>query len=377
MRSIPLADVRVAHALGITTGARGTVFHRFPAWAVQQARNPSFGVVASMPSGVRLELRTTSRRIELAVALTFVETDGELIAPAVFDLVADGAVVSSQRSTTGHRIVIDSATGATDLVLGEPTTIVFDDVPTAEEVAVWLPAGVVVELHDLRVDDDAVAGPPLPLSRRRWVHHGSSISHCLEADQPTGTWPAVAARLADVDLHSLAVAGQCQIDQFAARVIRDAPADLISLKLGINVVNGDTMRERAFVPAVHGFLDTVRDGHPDTPLVVATPIFCPSVEDRPGPTVPTAGTYTSPERSEVLATGALSLTRIRRLLTAIVDERRAAGDAHLHLVDGLQLFGPDDIDDLPDHLHPNAAGYRRLGERFHRLVFTGDGPFAG
>lgn len=36
---------------------------------------------------------------------------------------------------------------------------------------------------------------PPPSARRRWVHHGSSISHCMEADQPTGTRPAVAARL--------------------------------------------------------------------------------------------------------------------------------------------------------------------------------------
>ena len=33
--------------------------------------------------------------------------------------------------------------------------------------------------------------------------------------------------------------------------------DLISLKLGINLVNTDLMRLRAFGPAVHGFLDKV------------------------------------------------------------------------------------------------------------------------
>jgi hypothetical protein len=66
-------------------------------------------------------------------------------------------------------------------------------------------------------------------------------------------------------------------------VIRDAPADLISVKLGINVVNLDAMRLRAFVPAVNGFLDTIRDGHPDTPLVLISPLFCGIHEDTPGP----------------------------------------------------------------------------------------------
>jgi hypothetical protein len=35
-------------------------------------------------------------------------------------------------------------------------------------------------------------------------------------------------------------------------VIRDTPADVISVKLGINLVNLDVMRMRAFESAVHG-----------------------------------------------------------------------------------------------------------------------------
>ena len=66
-------------------------------------------------------------------------------------------------------------------------------------------------------------------------------------------------------------------------MIRETPADLISLKIGINLVNTDLMRLRAFVPAVHGFLDSIREGHPDTPLLVISPIACPMHEATPGP----------------------------------------------------------------------------------------------
>ena len=55
-----------------------------------------------------------------------------------------------------------------------------------------------------------------------------------------------------------------------ARTIRDEPADGISMKVGVNVINFDSLRERAFRPALHGFVDTVRDGHPETPLLVGT-----------------------------------------------------------------------------------------------------------
>ena len=43
---------------------------------------------------------------------------------------------------------------------------------------------------------------------------------------------------------------------------------------------------------------------------------------------------------------------------------------------GASCSGEDDLDDLPDGLHPNAAGYQRMGERFHALAFGAGGPFA-
>ncbi|WP_425329119.1 hypothetical protein [Streptomyces eurocidicus] len=56
-----------------------------------------------------------------------------------------------------------------------------------KEVELWLPQQTRTELLALRADAEVV--PPAPSGRRRWVHHGSSISHCIEADAPTGTWP--------------------------------------------------------------------------------------------------------------------------------------------------------------------------------------------
>jgi hypothetical protein len=137
------------------------------------------------------------------------------------------------------------------------------------------------------------------------------------------------------------------------------------------------MRERTFVPAVHGLLDTIRDAHPQIPIVLITPITCPVAEDHPGPTsTAETGQCSVLPRPPELAVGALTLRRIRELEAEIVAARRAAGDEHLHLMHGPELFGPDDVGDLPDGLHPNAEGYQRMGERFHRMAFE-DGPFRG
>jgi hypothetical protein len=66
---------------------------------------------------------------------------------------------------------------------------------------------------------------------------------------------------------------------------------------------------------------------------------------------------------------------MREISTGVVNARRG-GDHNLHLLDGLSLFGTADLGDLPDGLHPNAVGYARMGERFHRLAFSAGAPFA-
>lgn len=351
----------------------GHVLHRMPTWARGQHNDLTLGLLETMPTGGRLRFRTDADAIEIDVALTLVQLGEDDGWPAVFDLVVDGELGDPVATRTGTTIVIDPVTRAIDIIAGEPTTVRFALPAGMHDVEIWLPHAAAMQLVELRADGHVEPAPTS--SAPRWVHYGSSISHCLEADRPTGTWPAVAARLAGVDLQSFAFAGQCHLDPFVARMIAEQPADLVSAKLGINVVNGDTMRERTFVPALHGFLDTVRERHPEVPLLVITPITCPVAEDHPGPTTTVDGRCAVVDRPAALAVGALTLRRIRELEREVVAARQVS-DPNLHLLEGPELFGPDDVGDLPDGLHPNAAGYRRMGERFFDLAFSAGGPFA-
>ncbi|RAO53499.1 hypothetical protein LUPAC06_05369 [Micromonospora saelicesensis] len=149
----------------------------------------------------------------------------------------------------------------------------------------------------------------------------------------------------------------------------------------INIVNSDVMRLRAFTPAVHGFLDTVREGHPTTPLLVVSAILCPVQEDTPGPLAPDLeggslrfkATGDPAERTA----GRLTLNIIRDELARIV-EQRSADDPNLHYLDGRDLYGAADYAELPlpDEVHPDPAGHRRIAENFARLAFGDGGPFA-
>ena len=357
MHTIPLDAVPVAGAVDREVAPTGIVLRRSPL-ALRHELDPTLERLVTMPAGMRLELLTDAHTLELDVMCTVLVVANIQTMAAVFDLVVDGELRSSVTASEATQLVIDPATRAMTAVPGEPATIRFDDLPgiAGTRVEVWLPHRSVVELRAVRVDEGASV-TPLP-RRRRWVHHGSSISHCLEVDHPTDAWPSITARRADVDLVNLGVAGSCHLDQHVARTIRDLAVDLVSVKAGINIVEASTMKERAFVPALHGFLDTVRDGHPDVPIVVSSPIISPRFEDA----------ESSPDT--------LTMRRVRELVPEIVAARMAAGDAQLHFVDGLALFGADDVSDLPDGLHPNRAGYARIGERFHDLAFDAGRPFA-
>ena len=357
--------VRAYGALDFDAGEEGVSPRRLPDWTRPQLPAP-VEVVARMTSGVRLQFNTDAKRLGLSFLATTRHTTERPRRPVTFNLETGGRIHSA-RSDLGNDIILNSlAPGDFELVPGEADTVWFDDLADGpKDCELWLPHNASVELRTLIIDDGAKLKPMTADVRARWIHYGSSISQCAEAEEPAYIWPAVAARRANVAVQNLGLSGQCHLDQFVARTIRDADADIVSLKTGINIVNADSMRERVFAPALHGFLDTIREGKPDTPIIAVSPIFCPSAETRPGPMMRGAsGKFSTFEGFDAIRNGCMSLRRLREIMTEVIDARRDAGDANLHYVDGLSLFGAEDADDLPDDLHPNAAGYIRIGERF-------------
>ncbi|MEU1284282.1 lipase [Kitasatospora sp. NPDC005856] len=336
---------------------------------------------ASCTTGVRLRTRTAATRLTLTVRTTRMveENTDPRDHPASFAALVDDAPAGRVDVHTGDVVWLDR-TRQLRQGPGEPPAIRLEPgaaeevrfelgpAPLGEErlVEVWFPHTAQVEL--LGAAADAPLHPVTEPVGRRWIHHGSSISHCLEADGPLDPWPHQAARELGLDLTSLALAASALIDQFTARAIRDRPAEVISLKLGINVVDSAGLRTRTFLPAVHGFLDTIRDGHPTTPIVLISAVACPIVENVPGPTArDAAGAVRAQHPDEATRLGELTLTRTRELLHQAA-QQRAAEDPHLHYVDGLDLFGPADAHHLTDNLHPDPAGYDLIARRFSALV---------
>ena len=380
MISTPLSAALLRGADHTEVTPRGLRPHRIPGWVGAQFPDAQLMTKEAHPSGVRVALATAAQTVELVTHPTRQSYRGIDRPRGAIDLVVDREHVASDVLTGGDALETDLQTGRTALVESAPHTTRFAGLPAGDKlVELWLPHNEAVELLDLRTDAPIA---PAPATGRRWLHHGSSISQGSNATSPARTWPARAARLGGVDLRNLGVGGSSLVDPFMARVMRDTPADLISVKLGINVVNADAMRLRAFVPAVHGFLDTIRDGHPRTPLLLVSPTHCALQEQTPGPITFDLERLAAGEVRFAVADptatadqGRLTLAVIREVLATIVEDRR---DPHLHHLDGTALFGSADEAEhpLPDALHPGTVAHDLMGTRFAEHAFSAEGPFA-
>ncbi|MFD5895826.1 GDSL-type esterase/lipase family protein [Streptomyces sp. NPDC060366] len=378
LTTTPITTDILRGALELERTAHGVLPHRLPAWARAQNTDPQLAMAEAQPSGVRLAFRTRATVVELDALPTKRSYVGAPPRPdGVYDLLVDGRPAGRAVVTGGNTLTIDMTAGTAERTPGPPGTLRFGDLPEGEkDIEIWLPHNEATELVALRTD--APVEPVRDRGRPVWLHHGSSISHGSDAASPTTTWPALAAGLGGVELINLGFAGSALLDPFTARTMRDTPADLLSVKIGINLVNTDLMRLRAFTPAVHGFLDTIREGHPTTPLLVVSPILCPIHEDTPGPSAPDFSGMAE-GRLKFLASGdpaeraagKLTLNVIRDELARIV-EQRSARDPNLRYLDGRELYGEADYAELPlpDELHPDAATHRRMGERFAERAFT-------
>ncbi|HWU07709.1 MAG TPA: GDSL-type esterase/lipase family protein [Streptomyces sp.] len=384
LTATPLTGDLLRGALDLERTEHGVLPHRLPARARAQNTDGRLAMAESQPSGVRLAIRTRATVVELDTLPTKRAYVGAPPRPdGVYELLVDGRLTDRAAVSGGNTLTIDMNAGSAEVLPGSAGTLRFSGLSgDMKDIEIWLPHNETTELVALRTD--APVEPVPDRGRAVWLHHGSSISHGSDAAGPTTTWPALAAALGGVELVNLGFAGSALLDPFTARALRDTPADRISVKIGINLVNTDVMRLRAFTPAVHGFLDTIREGHPATPLLVVSPVLCPIHEHTPGPSALDHSAlgegklnFRAAGDPAETAAGKLTLSTIRDELARIV-EQRAAEDPNLHYLDGRELYGEADSEELPlpDALHPDAATHRRIGERFAKLAFHTGGPLA-
>ncbi|WP_157439377.1 GDSL-type esterase/lipase family protein [Aeromicrobium sp. Root344] len=348
-------------AVHIEVIGSGAIPRRLNPDMARRAHSQDLELTSAQAAGVTMELLTSASVLEIEAHLTRLTYNADTPPASEWVVETPDLYVAVGADPADGDLAVAQPDGTFETRPGGPSTVSvrIGTSSSARLVRVWLPHNA--EVHVTAVRADALLTPAeAGTARPRWVHHGSSISHCTDIASPRDIWPSEVASDLGLDAINLGYAGNALLDPFTAACIRDLPADVITLKLGINVVNRDAFTARTFAPALHGFLDVIRIGHPATPIALITPMWCGLHEHTPGPTAQDAesgrfraAASTAPDR--------LTLTKVRQLVRDVADLR---GDSALHLVDGLSLLGPDDAHLLYDDLHPDEEGCALVGRRF-------------
>jgi lysophospholipase L1-like esterase len=233
--------------------------------------------------------------------------------------------------------VVASVDGGTlRLPLGEPLD---------EVITVYLPEGMRPTLYAVQ----PIEGTLAPARRGpRWLAYGDSITEGWVASGPANAWPAIAARDYGLDLVNLGYAGAARGEIPSAEQIAATSADVISIAYGTNCWTRTPHSCGQFREGLLAFLAIVRQGHPETSIVVASPVLRPDAEAQPN------------------RLGA-TLADLRAETEEVVVDLRAAGDVRLTLVKGLPLLSAGQ---LPDGIHPGDAGHAILAEAIGGAVWV-------
>lgn len=307
----------------------GGAWIRLPLRIKDQVRPPVWNLAQS-PSGGRIRFRTNSTIF--AIRLEYPSP------PDMENMHAFGQ--------TGVDLYLDgyyrgSAVAQKDSAPGKVMEHLYVDLtkqPRKErEVVLYLSLYKPVKVLAIGLDREARIDKPSPFSvARPMVFYGTSITQGGCASRPGMDYQAILARQLNLDYVNLGFSGNGLGEPELARAVAEIDASMFVLDFAQNNPTVASLRQN-YEP----FLDTVREKHPGTPVLVITPI------------------------GNARETLSLEKTRIelqRELIRGIASRHIAAGDQYLQVVEGTDLLGFDRMDGVVDGVHPNDLGFWWMAE---------------
>ena len=274
---------------------------------------------------VRIKFTTDSRGIGIDIYETYKGEDG-IHDIMMLDLVVNGEFVQTMELKDGGGIYFFDKLG-----------------PGMKDVEIWLDQKFPVKFKNICIENGAAAKKTESL-QKRLVCYGSSITQSVRAKSPFYTWPGIAAVKKNMHITNLGFGGNCILDPIMGYVMRDMQADIFCLELGANCYGGN-LTDRSFMPCVIGLVETIRQKHKDTPIVLISPVYFPKGEIEKGES-------------------RMNMPDMRDVLEQTVEIFKSYGDENIYYVSGLELFGSEDIIYMDDKIHPNAEGQFVLAQKF-------------
>lgn len=210
------------------------------------------------------------------------------------------------------------------------------------DITIYLPNNQEVRVMAIGLDPDAELKPartfalPSPV-----VCYGSSVLQGTGAKHPATTYPAALARRLNLDFVNLGFGGAGKAEPEVVQLVASLDACCYIFDLGKSYGNPQ-------IEPYARMLAAIRTTHPTVPIFCVTPIYSTKEVNEPE--------YL--ERSE----------KLRTLMRQAATDRQKAGDKHIFVVEGLDLFGKADEDAFNDPLHPNDEGNERMAKRLAPIV---------
>ncbi len=200
------------------------------------------------------------------------------------------------------------------------------------EWTIYLPLYNGVQELMLGLDPDSSVHAPTPFRHEKPVlFYGSSITQGGCSSRPGNSYPAIIARRLDANFINWGFSGSGRGEPVMAETVA-------TLDLGAFVLDYDhNAPTPEHLAATHAsFFRIVRDARPDLPVIfVSKPDF--------------RGTDICRKRRDIIRT--------------TYEAAKAAGDRHVHFVDGETLFGNSERDLCTvDGVHPNDIGFLRMAD---------------
>ncbi len=279
--------------------------------------------MAKVPAGVRLEFSGDAEAIEV-------------------DYTTEQAAFGYLGGGEGGEFTLwrgDELVASEPAVVGEGT-VRLPGTGGAERAVVHLPERMLPTVTAIR----AAAGDPGSIEpaapQPKWIAYGDSITEGWTVSTPGNSWSMLAAKRHGLDVTNMGYSGAARGEIPSAEEIASLPADVITIAHGTNCWTRIPFSVGMFREGLIGFLDIVRQGHPDTPIVAVSPITRPDAESTPN------------------RLGA-NLVELRAVFQRVVGDRIAAGDKRLSLVEGFPIVDPALLD---DGIHPGDPGHAAMAD---------------
>ena len=304
------------------------------AWRIDFSRKKLFPFLDVFGQGdactcVRIAFTSDSRELGIDIFETYKGEDG-IHDTMMLDLVVNGQFVQTLEIKDGKGVYF------------------FDRIEAGmKDVEIWLDQKFPVKFKSILIEDSATIRQTQS-NRKRLVCYGSSITQSVRSKSPYYTWPGIAAENKNLHITNLGFGGNCVLDPIMGYVMRDMEANMFCLELGANCYRGN-LTDRSFMPCVIGLVETIRQKHKNTPIVLISPVYFPVGEIQKGES-------------------RMNMADMRDILEQAAAFFRSYGDENIHYVNGLELFASEDIIYMDDKIHPNAEGQFVLARKFEKNV---------